>query len=235
VKDSIMDWKSPQKPAEITENQLIEAILNGHFPINSTLPGERDLASQLGVTRPTLREALQRLARDGWVEINQGKPTRICNYWQEGNLAVLAAIARHQGHIPLDFVPNLLSIRILLAPAYARAAVENNPQRLEELLTGYDDLPDSAEAYARADWELHHLLTVCSENPVFTLILNGFQDLYPTMGRQYFQNPEGRQASRRFYQGLLESARAGNPEMAEAVTFEAMQRSMSLWNSMTEG
>jgi GntR family negative regulator for fad regulon and positive regulator of fabA len=229
-----MDWKTPQKPAEITENQLIEAILSGHFPIDSTLPGERDLAGQLGVTRPTLREALQRLARDGWVEINQGKPTRVCNYWQEGNLAVLAAIARHRKHLPTDFVPNLLSIRMLLAPAYARAAVEKNPQLLEELLAGYEDLPEDAEAFSLADWELHHLLTVCSENPVFTLILNGFQDLYPTMGRQYYQNPEGRQASRRFYQGLLESVRAGDAEMAEQVTLEAMERSMSLWKSMTE-
>ena len=229
-----MDWKTPQKPAEVTEIQLIEAILNGHFPINSTLPGERDLAAQLGVTRPTLREALQRLARDGWLEINQGKPTRVRNYWEEGNLAVLAAIARQQAHLPPDFVPKLLFIRKLLAPAYARAAVENNPARLEDLLNTYPALPEDPEVFAQADWRLHHQLTVCSGNPVFTLILNGFQDLYPTMGHLYFHNPEGRAASRRFYKGLLESIRAADPQQAEQVTREAMQRSMSLWESMAK-
>jgi GntR family negative regulator for fad regulon and positive regulator of fabA len=68
-----MDWVSPQKPAEFTEQRLIDAILDGHFPIGSALPAERDLAAQIGVTRPTLRETLQRMARDGWIEIHHGR------------------------------------------------------------------------------------------------------------------------------------------------------------------
>ena len=60
-----MNWQPIQKPAEIAESRLLEAILSGSFPINSNLLWERDLAKQLGVTRPTLREVLQRLARDG--------------------------------------------------------------------------------------------------------------------------------------------------------------------------
>ena len=34
-----MDWQPLPKPAEIAENRLLEAILTGHFPINSSLPG----------------------------------------------------------------------------------------------------------------------------------------------------------------------------------------------------
>jgi GntR family negative regulator for fad regulon and positive regulator of fabA len=75
-----MDWQPVQKPAEMAETRLLEAILSGHFPINSNLPGERELAEQIGVTRPTLREALQRLARDGWLDIQQDKPTRVRDY-----------------------------------------------------------------------------------------------------------------------------------------------------------
>ncbi len=57
------DWTPILRPAEIAEQRLLEAMLAGRFAINSSLPGERDLAEQIGVTRPTLREALQRLAR----------------------------------------------------------------------------------------------------------------------------------------------------------------------------
>ena len=90
-----MDWQPLQKPAEMAESRLLEAILSGYFPINTNLPGERDLADQIGVTRPTLREALQRLARDGWLDIQQGKPTRVRDYWREGGLAVLAVLAEN--------------------------------------------------------------------------------------------------------------------------------------------
>ena len=98
-----MAFEFPEKPAEMAENQLIAAFLNNIFPINSNLPPERDLATQLGVTRPTLREALQRLARDGWIEIRQGKSTRVRDYWREGNLAILGAVARQQKDFPEKF------------------------------------------------------------------------------------------------------------------------------------
>ncbi len=68
------EWTVPSKPAELTYNRLVDAILEGAFPPNSTLPGERQLAEMLGVTRSTLREALQRLAANGWLEIQQGRP-----------------------------------------------------------------------------------------------------------------------------------------------------------------
>src|SRR3972149_913382 len=95
-----MAWDPPLRPAELAETRIIAAILDGQFPINSTLPPERDLSTQLGVTRPTLREALQRLARDGWLEIRHGRPTRVRDYWHEGSLGVLGAIARSPGPLP---------------------------------------------------------------------------------------------------------------------------------------
>jgi GntR family negative regulator for fad regulon and positive regulator of fabA len=224
-----MQWDAPERPAEITETRLIGAILKGHFPIESTLPAERELAAQLGITRPTLREALQRLARDGWIEIRHGLPTRVRNYWVEGNLGVLGAIARHQNHTPPNFVPNLLSVRYLLAPAYARAAVEHNPQRLVEQLEGYTDLADTPESFAVADWELHRQLTILSGNPVFTLILNGFGDLYHRMAPLYFNSTKSRAHSRAFYHDLLIAARENDPNAAEKITRRVMLESLDLW------
>jgi GntR family negative regulator for fad regulon and positive regulator of fabA len=224
-----MNWEIPLRPAERAETRLIDAILDEHYPINTNLPPERELAAQLGVTRPTLREALQRLARDGWIEIRHGKPTRVRDFWQEGNLAVLSAITRHQDHVPPDFVPNLLHVRELLAPAYARLTVKRAAKNLAKFLENYQDLSDTPEAVAQADWELHQYLTVESGNPIFTLILNGFKDLYPRLGRAYFATPRARARSRRFYADLLEAARARNADQAEAVTREVMRDSIALW------
>jgi GntR family negative regulator for fad regulon and positive regulator of fabA len=226
-----MNWTTPQKPAEFTENRLIDAILEGHFPIGSTLPAERELATQLGVTRPTLREALQRLARDGWIEIHQGKPTRVRDYWHEGNLGVLGAIANRSNNLPPDFVPNLLVVRQLLAPAYTRLAVERAPESVVAVLERHSELPETPEAFAAFDWELHYQLTVASGNPVFTMILNGFQELYQPMACLYFQAPDSRSSSRTFYFDLLKAARAGNAEAAESITRGVMEDSLNLWRA----
>lgn len=219
------------RPAAAAEAQLINAILDGQFPINSVLPAERELAAQLGVTRPTLRESLQRLARDGWLEIRHGKPTRVRDYWHEGNLAVLGLIAQYMDHPPADFVPNLLQIRSLLAPAYAQLAVKRSGKALARFLASYTELPDAPDAFAQADWELHHRLTVESGNPIFTLILNGFKDLYPAMGRRYFSSTKARARSRKFYADLFKAAQAGDAARAERVTRAAMDDSVKLWRT----
>lgn len=226
-----MTWDTPVRPAELLETRLINAILDEQFPINSNLPPERDLATQLGVTRPTLREGLQRLARDGWIEIRHGKPTRVRDYWQEGNLAVLGAIARHTDHLPADFVPNLLHIRALLAPAYTQLAIKHNAKKMAKFLAQYTAVPDTADDLAQADWELHYRLTTESGNPIFTLIFNGFKDLYPSMGQLYFASAKARARSRKFYAELLAAAQANDPLRAGQVMQAMMTDSLKLWKS----
>lgn len=229
-----MNWSVPDKPAELTENRLVAAFLDGTFPVDANLPAERELALRLGVTRPTLREALQRLARDGWIEIRQGKPTRVRNYWQEGNLAVLAAIARRRQDLPANFVPDLLSVRILLAPAYARLAIERAPGCIVNLLEASPSAKNTPGDFSRFDWQLHHQLTICSGNPVFTLILNGFQDLYTEMGVLYFSILETRASSLSFYASLLDCARTTDANRAFTITAEVMEASLTFWNHIQD-
>ncbi len=229
-----MQWKTILKPAELAETRLIDAILSNYFPINSSLPPERELAVRLGVTRPTMREALQRLARDGWLEIRHGKSTRVRDYWQEGNLAVLSAIARREQGLPDGFISNLLMVRMLMAPAYARLAVENTPGAVLECLTGAITLPEDQHAFANFDFRLHHTLTVASHNPVFTLILNGFRDLYSQIGSLYFSTPVTRRHSREYYRSLEKAVSAKDAAQAEALTRTVMQESLGLWQGALE-
>jgi GntR family negative regulator for fad regulon and positive regulator of fabA len=230
-----MNWNPLQKPAEIAENRLIDAILEGYFPAGSNLPAERELAVLIGVTRPTLREALQRLGRDGWVEIRQGRPTRVRDYWKEGSLGVLSGIAHNPAHLPQDFIPNLLTVRRLLAPTYTRLALERSPAEFEELLDRYQDLDDTPAVFAEADLELHRRLTIASGNPVFTLILNGFSELYKTMAGIYFSNPAARASSRSFYAGLLTAAKTKDPNFTEELTTRVMEESEKLWIHAAKG
>lgn len=223
------NWSRPDKPAELTESRLISAILDGTFPVDSTLPAERELAVQLGVTRPTLREVLQRLARDGWLEIRQGKPTRVRNYLLEGNLAVLVAIALHPAELPPDFVPNVLSVRILLSPVYTCLAIERAPQEIAEFLQESATLPEDAAAYAHFDWRLHHQLAICSGNPFYALFINSVRQLYDAVGTPYFQHAEARAHSQGFYKGLLECIHRADAAAAAELTERIMRESRELW------
>lgn len=224
-----MNWNAPQKPNDYAEQALITAVLDHTFPPGSTLPGERTLAADLGVTRPTLREAIQRLARDGWFTVRQGKATAVNDFWQDGGLNVLNTLVKHSDHLPQNFITHLLELRLHLAPAYTRAAVASAGAQLAGFLADYANLPDTAVAYASYDWRMHRLLTRLSGNPIYTLILNGFAGFYEEIAQLYFAPPPARARSRQYYTDLLTAVAANDADEAERLTRQVMQGSIQLW------
>ena len=63
---------APQRLYQQIAEQLRSLITAGEFTAGSRLPAERDLAKQLGVSRPSVREALIALEVEGWVEVRTG-------------------------------------------------------------------------------------------------------------------------------------------------------------------
>jgi DNA-binding FadR family transcriptional regulator len=62
----------PQRLYRQIAGQLRSLISQGEFATGSRLPAERDLAKQLGVSRPSVREALIAMEVEGWVEVRTG-------------------------------------------------------------------------------------------------------------------------------------------------------------------
>ncbi|MBN2149378.1 MAG: fatty acid metabolism transcriptional regulator FadR, partial [Anaerolineales bacterium] len=226
---TLQNWSPPQRPAVYAEQTLIAAIIHQEFPPGCQLPAERELAARLGITRPTLREALQRLERDGWLTIQQGKPTRVNDYWQDGGLNVLSALVHHRELLPEDFIPNLLGVRIALAPVYTRLAVEKKPAEVSTCLQTIPEPGASPVVFAAFDWQLHHTLTIASMNPIYTLILNGFAGFYEIMAQEYFIPAQARLFSHQFYLALRTIAQQNDGPKAETLAREVMVRSAKLW------
>lgn len=75
----------PQRLYRQIAEQVRLLIGSGEFAAHERLPAERDLARQLGVSRPTVREALIALEVEGWVEVRCGsgvyamaRPVPVC-------------------------------------------------------------------------------------------------------------------------------------------------------------
>lgn len=195
-----------QSPAGFAEEYIIESIWNNRFPPGSILPAERELSELIGVTRTTLREVLQRLARDGWLTIQHGKPTKVNNFWETSGLNILETLARlDQDKVP-DLVAQLLSARTNISTIFIRGALRNNPERAAEVLREANSVDDSADAYADFDYRLLHQLSFASGNPIYALILNGFKGLYARVGRYYFSDKQARETADAYYVALLKLA-----------------------------
>lgn len=66
--------KKPSLP-EIIYKKILDLIKQNEFKIGEKLPGEKEFAKQLNVSRAALREALQKLEMDGYVDRRHGVGT----------------------------------------------------------------------------------------------------------------------------------------------------------------
>lgn len=223
-----------QSPAGFAEQYIVESIWNGGFPPGSILPAERELSELIGVTRTTLREVLQRLARDGWLTIQHGKPTKVNNFWETSGLNILETLAQldHDG-IP-ELVDNLLSARTNISAIYIRGAIKNNPEKTIELLQEYKNVEDTGEAFAEFDYKLNKELVVASGNSIYLLILNGFRGLYSRIGSLYFSHPKGRKISRDYYENLIDLAKTNRFDESVLAVRKYGIESGQLWSELKD-
>jgi GntR family negative regulator for fad regulon and positive regulator of fabA len=223
-----------KSPAGFAEQYIVESIWNGGFPPGSILPAERELSELIGVTRTTLREVLQRLARDGWLTIKHGKPTKVNNFWETSSLNILETLAQlDQDGIP-DLVDNMLSARTNISAIYIRGAIKNNPEKTIEMLQGYLDIEDTGEAFSKFDYQLNKDLVVASGNSIYLLILNGLSGLHSRIGNLYFAHPTGREISRSYYQALIELAQTNEFDGAILAVRKYGIDSGALWSELKD-
>ncbi|OBP14570.1 fatty acid metabolism regulator [Rheinheimera sp. SA_1] len=221
-----------QSPAGFAEEYIVESIWNGKFAPGSILPAERELSELIGVTRTTLREVLQRLARDGWLTIQHGKPTKVNNFWETSGLNILETLARlDQDRMP-ELVDELLSARTNISAIYIRGAIKTHREEVIAVFAGAESLEDTPEAFADFDYNLNHELALHSSNRIYVLILNGFRGLYRRIARFYFSHPESRELARRYYHQLKLYAEAGKHDEVVLAVRKYGKESGKVWSAL---
>ncbi|MDV7103980.1 fatty acid metabolism transcriptional regulator FadR [Vibrio sp. TH_r3] len=123
-----------KSPAGFAEKYIIESIWNGRFAPGSILPAERELSELIGVTRTTLREVLQRLARDGWLTIQHGKPTKVNQFMETSSLHILDTLMTLDSENATSIVEDLLAARSNISPIFMRYAFKANKDSSEKTI-----------------------------------------------------------------------------------------------------
>lgn len=221
-----------QSPAGFAEEYIIESIWNNRFPQAPFCPRSAELSELIGVTRTTLREVLQRLARDGWLTIQHGKPTKVNNFWETSGLNILETLARLDHDSVPQLIDNLLAVRTNIATIFVRTAIRNHPEKAQEILAQAQTVDDNSEAFTALDYGIFRGLAFASGNPIYGLILNGLKGLYTRVGRYYFSNPEARKLALAFYSKLSTLCDEKGHEQVVDCLRTYGKESGAIWHSM---
>ncbi len=173
-------------PDDVFE-QLAAEVTGGVLLPGSALPSERRLAELLGVSRPAVREALQRLAQAGLVEVRQGDTTTVRDFRRHGGLELLPRLLIVGGELDLGVARSLLEARRLIGPQVAAMAAaklardtaaraETTALLAEEVRRlGTQGDPVTRQLHALAFWD--HVVDA-ADSIAFRLMFNSLRAAY---------------------------------------------------------
>jgi DNA-binding FadR family transcriptional regulator len=152
-------------------DQIAALIDNGEYTPGSRLPPERDLAKQLGVSRPSVREALIALEVEGYVEVRVGSGVYVT-----GGKRVPAASALPADSGPFELIRARWLIEGECAALAAKTATRTQVRAIEDALTAMEDDKGKGVMPLANDRLFHLRVAEASGNSALALVVQTLWD-----------------------------------------------------------
>lgn len=226
--DVIQRSQVPTEAAEIIKRM----ILRGELVANQKLPPERQLAAQLGVSRPSLREAIRALISLNILESRHGAGTFVTSLDPELLIE------------PIDFVvqvneANLAALfearRALEAGAAALAAQRASETELvgmEEHIKRDPQLVGDLEAFLRHDVQFHDMIRRAARSPILGSLLGSIAALSIESRRRTGQDMSARRKSIADHEAMVRALKSRDPKAAYQAMIDHLSHAEEvLWSN----
>ncbi len=207
-------------------DQLRALIGAGEFAPGARLPPERDLAAQLGVSRPSVREALIALEVEGWVEVRMGSGIYV-NPPSAPRRVAASEMADALG--PFDIIRARALIESELAATAARQCTPALLKRLRAAVKAMEDDIARGVMPIRGDREFHLALAEASGNAALLRVVTELFDernnpLFEQLGR-HFENAKSWRAAVAEHRAVVRAVAAGEAAAARKAMQQHLQNS----------
>jgi len=173
-----------QRLYEQVAGQVTDLVARGEFKPGDRLPPERDLAKLLGVSRPTVREAMIALEMAGLVEVRVGAGTFVTDKAKntgESNGATNGRLFEGAGSSPFELIAARRTIEPEVAVLAAQLATPAEIAAIAETIAMIGAAKDTP-AHRAADHLFHLRVGLASHNAVLTAIVDEcWADMYSPM------------------------------------------------------
>lgn len=167
------------KLSQAVIRQIESLILHGVLRPGERLPGERELAERMGVSRPSLREALAAMQEDGLLVTRPGSGVYVAEVLGSAfSPALVRLMARHQRAAD-DYLQLRKDMEGLAAERAADVAGASDLAVLDRILTAmrHAHAIGDPEAEAALDADFHMAIVEASHNIIALHLMRAMQDL----------------------------------------------------------
>ncbi|MCX5848114.1 MAG: FadR/GntR family transcriptional regulator [Deltaproteobacteria bacterium] len=227
MKEELSPVEKIKAPEQIAE-MLMKYILQGGVSPGDKLPAERTLATQLNVTRATLREALKKLEQLKLIVIHQGKGI-IVEDFRNASIDLIFSLLVINGEIDLKILENILEARELFGAEVAKLAARRADKKdIEQMKILMETLVKTTDPVKlqQLDFEFVRQLALASKNMVYILLMSTIKTIHDKHLKLFL--PLSKNLSTSIQQEILQAVIDGDEEKAAQKARTFLQAGMEL-------
>lgn len=203
---------------DMIASQIEDAILEKKYLPGSKLPSENELGNMFGVSRTSVREAVQVLQTQGLVTIEKGKGIFVKNISSESVSNNILKFLEHR--FEGDYYFDLIHARQIIEPGIAYLAALNRTDedliKLEKDITDISNNDGDHVKHAEYDMSFHMHIAKATHNKLLPLLLNPIHRLMPSVKTKILSNiDEAKEAAVVWHTKIFEKIKNQDPEGAQ--------------------
>jgi GntR family transcriptional repressor for pyruvate dehydrogenase complex len=160
---------SPIKTSKLSDevyNQIVSLISSGKLKPGDKIPSERDLAADLGISRQSVREALNRAEVMGLIDVRQGEGSFILSSINKSLKPPLTIIIEKEAERIFEFIEIRKLIEGWCAEKAASEATSEDLKNMEEILAKMKKVASKDKQWEELDLELHLSFAKATHNVI---------------------------------------------------------------------
>ncbi|MDD2899118.1 MAG: FadR/GntR family transcriptional regulator [Desulfuromonadaceae bacterium] len=208
----------PKKVSTQIAEQIRSSILSGEFAPGDKLPPERELAEMFGVSRPSVREALNVLASSGLVMSYQGGGTVVLSLVETSSANSLSELIRVQQDRALDVIEVRKCMESWTVWYAAQRALPDDVRRMEEIIEGMKQNLVVKQPSEDLDANLHIVIARATHNIVWLHLMqslfDAMKEFQQSVWRAVYLTQEDHQLLFEHHNSIVQAIKAKDPQTA---------------------
>ncbi len=177
MSDSVFQAIEQKRVSSRIIDQFKVLISSGKLKPGDPLPPERTLMKTFGVSRPTLREALNALSTMGFISMEQRRRTTVRSLVPSNITEPICRLLKEDMTTSLELIESRSVIEVASARFAARRANEADITRLERCLVNMRDNITQERTFSAVDAEFHLTVAEASHNKIQAHLMFSIYDL----------------------------------------------------------
>lgn len=206
--------------SEKIAQRLVSMIRERSLRPGDKLPPERELASVMHVSRPSLREALRALSLMGIIEHRQGSGTRVAALEPSRLVEHIDLVFSLEDSAFLDLFQARKILEVGIAGLAAERIRDEQIGEMEQVLREGEANIDDAAAFSRLDIQFHEIIARSCGSRILSLLMATVAKMSLYSRHRTGEHAEVREHTRSAHRGILNALKRHSPTEAQAAMME---------------